>query len=206
MRLLDLFCGAGGAAVGYNRAGFTEIVGIDLKPQPRYPYDFIQADALAPPVKLELFDLIHASPPCQRWSVSTAEPEKHPDLITPLRPLLLQSRTPYVIENVPHAPIRCDLLLCGSMVGLKHIRRHRHFEIHPQRLILTPPHAHTHKVISVVGHGSPSGTHESWGRNPTIDEKRAAMGIEWMNRDELSQAVPPAYTEFIGKALLPYLT
>ena len=133
MRLLDLFCGAGGAAMGYHRAGF-EVVGVDIKPQPHYPFEFHQADALTYP--LDGFDVIHASPPCQRWSMYSRNLgtwESFPDLITPLRPLLRASGRPYVSENVEGAPLT-GIRLCGSAFGLPvlddrtYLRRHRIFE------------------------------------------------------------------------------
>ena len=201
MRLLDLFCGAGGAAVGYHRAGFDEIIGVDIEPQSHYPFEFVQADALEYP--LDGFDLIHASPPCQRWSVGTPDSNKYPDLITPLRKRLAGHN--YVIENVRNAPIRANARICGCMVDLKNIRRIRHFEIEPNILIMGHPCQHLEYAITVTGHGTTSGNRETWGRNITVAEMREAMGIDWMNRDELSQAIPPAYTEWLGKQVIPHL-
>ena len=116
--LLDLFCGAGGAAVGYHRAGF-DVVGVDNRPQPRYPYEFHQADAMTWP--LDGYDVIHASPPCQAYANVTAwrgRPDSHPDLLAETRQRLEDSGRPWVIENVPEAPIRADYLMCGSAFGL----------------------------------------------------------------------------------------
>src|SRR5262245_32328515 len=132
-RLLDLFCGAGGAAVGYDRAGF-QVVGVDIAPQPNYPFTFGEADALEylkwivlPSLGARKFAAIHASPPCQRWSTKTRNPERHPDLIEPVRVLLESTGLPYVIENVPDAPLRDPVQLCGSSFGLG-VQRHRSFE------------------------------------------------------------------------------
>ena len=131
MRLLDLFCGAGGAAMGYYRAGFENIVGIDNKPQPNYPFEFIQVDALEYLVEHgSEYDIIHASPPCQAFSWAAARWDKeYPDLISATRDLLLRTGKQYIIENVITAPIEKSLLLCGTMFGLGVIR-HRHFEIY----------------------------------------------------------------------------
>jgi DNA (cytosine-5)-methyltransferase 1 len=221
MKLLDLFCGAGGAAMGYYRAGFTEIVGIDIKPQPRYPFTFIRGDALMLPVDPSRFDAIHASPPCQFGSEATPMEwrAKHPNLIPATREMLQRSGKPYVIENVENvrAHLNQALMLCGTMVGLP-IWRHRYFEVHPFIAALTPPCVHDTSPITIH-----SGSYSRKLRRPILctgggDGKRAnrrthrpreavaniriAMGIPWMTQAELSQAIPPAYTEWIGKQLL----
>lgn len=214
-RLLDLFCGAGGAAMGYHRAGF-EVVGVDINPQPHYPFEFHQADAMAVP--LDGFDAIHASPVCKAFSRITRTARTapvHPDQITPLRPRLIASGLPYVIENVPGAPLVQPVMLCGSMFDLD-VQRHRLFESNwglrdhhwPCRHAIWTPRFHPNRsarkkggrkarVIVVAGHGNdgPGGRVADW---------REAMGIEWMTRDELAQAIPPAYTEFIGGQLLEF--
>lgn len=210
-RLLDLFCGAGGAAMGYHRAGF-DVVGVDIQPQPNYPYEFHQGDALGMlgivarlglPNRRGRVDAIHASPPCQRYMRSgNVDREKHPDLLGPTRELLEQTGLPWVIENVPGAPMRADLLLCGSMFGLK-VRRHRWFETN-WGIDPFPPFAcdHSQPVAGVYGHphgeggaarGMLPGTLESWSE---------AMDIDWMSTSELALAIPPAYTEWIGCQLL----
>jgi DNA (cytosine-5)-methyltransferase 1 len=127
-RLLDLFCGAGGAAVGYHRAGF-DIVGVDIHPQPRYPYEFHQADAMTWP--LDGYDAIHASPPCQLYSISTVmhDRSQYPDLLDATRTRLMATGAVYVIENVPGAPLRNWVQVCGSGLGMVRIRRHRRFRI-----------------------------------------------------------------------------
>ena len=216
-RLLDLFCGAGGAAVGYARAGF-EVVGVDIKPQPHYPFEFHQGDALAfvsgwnLEWVTEYFDAIHASPPCQAYSAANHIHQRtdHPDLIGRVRELLRATGLPWVIENVQGAPLMPSVVLCGSMFGLN-VRRHRVFE--SNRLLLQPPCGHhDYEYLMVFGGGARRRAHQI-GRTDkngpmlrrgtaTVAESRAAMGIDWMTRDELCQAIPPAYTEMIGHQLL----
>ena len=218
-RLLDLFCGAGGAAVGYHRAGF-DVVGVDIKPQPRYPFEFHEGDALTWP--LDGFDAIHASPPCKAFNAGKnmwagrLPDDRHSDLLTPTRKRLLKQSAPWVIENTPGAPMRPDLLLCGSMFGLGVIR-HRLFEVSWPCFTLVPPCDHSHYTVSVFGGGalsrSPRGrrndaeghTHMQGRVHVAHELAKAAMGIDWMVRDELSQAIPPAYTEHIGGFLLDHL-
>lgn len=138
-RLVDICCGAGGAAIGYARVGF-KITGIDNKPQPHYPFDFKQADALA--IELPEADAYHASPPCQLFTVATKryrnKGHEYPDVLNPLRKKLLATGKPFVIENVPGSPLRKDLVICGEMFGLRVIR-HRVFELHGFK-IEQPPH------------------------------------------------------------------
>jgi DNA (cytosine-5)-methyltransferase 1 len=209
-KLLDLFCGAGGCSVGYHRAGF-DVTGVDIEPQPRYPFEFHQADALdvlAVADFLAGFDVIHASPPCQAYSVAAQsrrnDGHEYPDLLAPTRKLLALTGKPWVIENVPGAPMRPDFQLCGCQFGLK-LRRERWFETNWSGITMSQPHHHDGPVVSVVGHGTPSWVRERLGFNPSIEHYRAAMDINWMNRGELSQAIPPAYTEFIGAQLLDHV-
>jgi DNA (cytosine-5)-methyltransferase 1 len=209
-RLLDLFCGAGGCSVGYERAGF-DVVGVDIKPQPNYPFEFHQADALTFP--LDGFDAIHASPPCQAHS-SIAKQQRtrrpgayeHPDLVDETRRLLQATGLPYVIENVLSAPLRNHIMLCGSSFGLN-VRRHRLFECsfpvmapscahhwqQPRFRSLDKRHNGLATVVGVHGHINYAGEAEL---------RSAAMGIDWMAQDELAQAIPPAYTEHIGGYLM----
>lgn len=213
MKLLDLFCGAGGAAVGYHRAGFDEIVGVDIKPQPRYPFTFVQADALEYlAAHGHEFDAIHASPPCQYFSVATPEELRanHVDLIGPTRKLLIEIARPYIIENVEgaRAVMVEPTMLCGTQFGIG-VFRHRLFET--SFLMLGIDHKKHNgfigdgKYFSVAGGG---GRWKTWGvvkRNVsrgTVAQWRDAMGIDWMTGAELSQAIPPAYTEFIGAQLM----
>ena len=198
-RLLDLFCGAGGCSVGYHRAGF-DVVGVDIEPQPHYPFEFHQADAMTFP--LDGFDVVHASPPCQDH-MRTPNPRKHGTgwMLPATRERLLASRLAWVIENVPGAAMRADFALCGCMFGLPNLRRERWFETSWHGFAMNLGHDHTDPAISVVGHGTTTWVRTKLGYNPTIAQYRAAMGIDWMNRDELSQAIPPAYTAFVGEQL-----
>jgi DNA (cytosine-5)-methyltransferase 1 len=201
LRLLDLFCGQGGAAMGYHRAGF-EVVGVDNKPQPRYPFEFHQADALDFP--LDGFDVIHASPPCPRFSTaSLGRPglqRTHRDLVGPIRARLVGRA--YVIENVPGAPLRDPVTLCGSMFGLGvnggQLRRHRLFESSVQ-LSEPPLCCHRWPAVGVYGHGT--GSRTVWGNPLNADDAREAMQMPWASRDGVAQAIPPAYTEWIGRQL-----
>lgn len=200
MRLLDLFCGAGGAAMGYHRAGFDEIVGVDIRPMPRYPFRFVQGDALEYLAQHGAeFDAIHASPPCQAYSEATpvAARSKHPDLIAPVRALLIATGKPYVIENVEGARklLREPIMLCGTMFGLR-VWRHRYFEIPDFPLALLP--SCRHDFHPVVVSGSAHGRDEA---KPA--EMIEALEVPWMKvRAEARQAIPPCYTRWIGKHLL----
>lgn len=226
-RALDLFCGAGGATRGLQIAGF-HVTGIDIKPQPRYCGDhFIQADALRPPVDLRAFDLIWASPPCEKHTrVWRGRPERrrdYEDLIEPTRTLLTKSGAPFVLENVIGAPLRPDVVLTGAMFDLP-IVRERIFECHgftpPFALSKRhPPHINTRNggLAMVAGRG---GAMKGWNRKnwdrPEIRAKlakrnsiagwREAMQMPWANRDGIRKAIPPAYSEFIGRAALAYIT
>lgn len=209
MRLLDLFSCAGGAAMGYHRAGF-DVVGVDHHPQPRYPFEHHVADALEFLAEHgHEFDAIHASPPCQAYSTASQGQrnagKEYPDLLAATRRALVENDgKPWVIENVVGAPMRPDFRLCGCQFGLD-LRRERWFETSWRGYSLTSPCHHPYPVPSVVGHGTPSWVREKLGYNPTIAHYRASMGIDWMNRNELSQAIPPVYCEFIGAQLLEHL-
>lgn len=213
--LLDLFCGAGGAAMGYYRAGF-DVVGVDIKKQPRYPFEFVQGDALRPPVDLGRFDAIHASPPCQRYSVANNihGETSHPDYVPATRALLQVTGKPWIIENVPRAPLFQPVTLCGLAFNLG-VKRHRLFESSVLLLGTICPPGHPGDWVSIFGHTvlerSPAVARTL--KNGPIyrrkhlgtDHGRRAMGIEWMSREELSEAIPPAYTEFIGRQLIKQL-
>jgi DNA (cytosine-5)-methyltransferase 1 len=200
-RLLDLFCGAGGCSVGYERAGF-DVVGVDIEPQKHYPFEFVQADATEFP--LDGFDAIHASPPCQDHMQTPHRKHGTGWMLPHTRARLLEQPAPWVIENVPGAPMRPDFKLCGCMFGLD-LRRQRWFETSWQHFDLRLGCHHPYPVVSVVGNGTPTWVRHTfkahYGREPNIADYRAAMGIDWMNRNELSQAIPPAYTEHIGEHL-----
>ncbi len=207
-RLLDLFCCAGGAAVGYHRAGF-DVVGVDIKPQPNYPFTFVQADCMALDLDwVRSFDAIHASPPCQAYSVTRKirdSGDKHPDLVEPTRATLKASGLPYIIENVVGAPLVDPITLCGTMFGLK-VFRHRLFEC--SFFVLTPPHqTHDGSTGSSRGYSTNESGRNGYicvaGNNFVREHGAAAMGIDWKTtRPELAQAIPPAYTEWLGKRLL----
>jgi len=208
MRLLDLFCAGGGAAMGYHRAGW-EVVGVDINPQGNYPFGFHQADAMTFP--LDGFDAIHASPPCQLYTRKAADWGRrrthwieHPDLLGPTRERLLEWGGPFVLENVMGAPMRADLVLCGTMFGLT-IRKHRQFE---SNVALPPP------PRPCTDH---SECYDPWqGKGRSAAKLRQAMGIDWLPisggasrragyTGDLFNAIPPAYTEHIGRGLLEVL-
>ena len=203
-RLLDLFCGAGGAAVGYERAGF-EVVGVDIRPQPRYPFAFVEGDALAfVAAHGAEFDVIHASPPCQGYSVCASLPQcrkDYPMLIEETRRLLQASGRPFVIENVVGAPLVSPVRLCGTMFGLT-LFRHRLFESNV--FLEAPDHeAHTARIgfggfCCVAGHGDAGKNVRVAADHRTKASWARAMEIDWMHKPELAQAIPPAYTEFLG--------
>ena len=202
-RILDLFCKAGGAAKGYADAGF-EVIGVDIEPQPRYPFEFHQADAMTFP--LDGFDAIHASPPCQGYSaMSACRPglaDKYPKLIEPVRERLRAAGVPYVIENVVGAPMLNPTLLCGAMFGYEQYR-HRLFETSfPTPLILHPAHT---MPTSDAGHWRPGTVLSVAGHFAPMAKAREIMAIDWMRRGELAEAIPPYFTEFIGRALMAHL-
>jgi DNA (cytosine-5)-methyltransferase 1 len=204
-RLLDLFCGAGGASVGYAMAGF-EVVGVDVKPQPRYPFRFILADALE--IDLGGFDAYHASPPCQAHTrMRSRHPgREYPDLIADVRERLAATGKPYVIENVPGAPLVDPVMLCGTHFGLgtarQELRRHRLFEC--SFPVEPPPRCdHRKPALGVYGHtGGIENRRPGQPPRATVAEWRQGMGIDWMTRDELAQAIPPLYTLWIAQEML----
>jgi DNA (cytosine-5)-methyltransferase 1 len=215
-RLLDLFCGAGGAGAGYYAAGF-DVVGVDIEPQPHYPFEFHRADALT--YDLEGFDAVHASPPCQfrtQMNARSGARTGHVNLLTPtrLRLLTLSSHLPWVIENVPGAQcfMRTTVVLHGGMFGLG-VHRPRHFE---SNVSLTADYApRCQEPVGIYGkrlltrpryrtNGNWKG--KSLMRVPRdLDHARQAMGIEWMDWRELCEAIPPAYTEHLGRQLIAQL-
>ena len=208
MKLLDLYCKAGGASRGYQLAGF-EVVGVDIKKQKRYPYEFIQADCLELMKDMDFlrsFDVITASPPCQTHSITQhlrnaqGKSTDKVDLIPQTREALIASGKPYVIENVPGAPLIEPIQMCGSYFGLK-VRRHRRFESNLPIVGSPCKHKEQGKPVGVYGSMRdeiPKGGHTA----KTIEEAREAMGIDWMIWGELVEAIPPIYTQEIGKQLL----
>lgn len=219
-RLLDLYCCAGGAAMGYHQAGF-DVVGVDIVSQPNYPFSFTQGDALAVLRRqveaglIRQFAAIHASPPCQgySWAAKRWTDVERAYLIEPTRELLIASGLPYVIENVPGAPLLNPIRLCGEMFGLNVIR-HRNFETNFP--VMVPDHKPHRKPIrrlardgsgrtvqrssycTVAGHGGESDSFR-------LEDWQTAMGIDWMTKLELVEAIPPEYTKFIGEQLLAQL-
>ena len=192
-KILDLFCGAGGSAVGLYNAGFW-LYGVDNKPQPNYPFEFILVDALTYP--LHGYDAYWASPPCQKFSAMQHihnNRYEHPDLIEPIRKRLAETDKPYIIENVVGAPIRTDLMLCGTMFGLR-IPRHRIFE---SNIVILPPRARcNHKDMYDPYHGGEMARGER-------EKLSNVLGIDWfMTRPEVREAIPPAYSEHIGNFIL----
>ena len=212
-RLLDLFCGAGGAGTGYHRAGF-EVVGVDIKPQPHYPFEFHQMDALdvdPDGTWLSTFSAAHASPPCQLFSAyqrANKRQGEHLNLIPETRELLRATGLPYVLENVPGAPLEDPVTICGVSVGLE-VKRHRLFEANIDFVV--PPCACGGWMAAKYDRGSRA-TRPNDRRTVAVGEWRQplelqqqAMGIDWMTVPELSQAIPPAYTELIGHQLMQHL-
>ena len=200
MTALDLYCGAGGASMGLHRAGF-DVTGIDCQAQLRYPFRFVHADALNPPLDLSRFDLIWASPPCQGYTAMQHIHKRradHPDLIAPTRQALVDAGVPWVIENVAGAPLRNPIMLCGTMFGLA-IAKHRFFESSFPLPWFMPPCDHT-------------GIYDPWhGPGRTAAKMRDAQGTPWIPASggasrkrgatgDANNAIPPAYSEFIGRA------
>ncbi len=220
LRLLDLFCCAGGAAQGYHRAGF-EVTGVDIAPQPNYPYTFIRADVLdLDPAWIATFDVVHASPPCQRYTRlrHRYQRNEHPDLIAPTRNLLLTAGRPYVIENVEDARhlLHNPVMLCGLMFPGLRVFRHRYFET--SRIPLRQPEHPSHRGVrchTLDKRKAHYGTTDQWrdfvmvngGGNCTVAAAADAMGLagRHLTKQELNEAIPPAYTHHIGRAILPAL-
>jgi DNA (cytosine-5)-methyltransferase 1 len=218
VRVLDLFCGAGGAALGYNLAGY-EVFGVDIKPQPRYPFKFLVRDVerFLKYHSLEKYHLIHASPPCQAYSqIRFAHPEiVHPELIDSIRALLHRTGKPWIIENVPGAPLIDPIILCGTHFGLgatgndgiyRQLRRHRLFE---SNLKLSAPAACSHrgKTVGVYGDGGGYRREPSTKKMYTAIKREAeeALGIMGMTMIEYAQALPPVYTKHLGKQARPQI-
>lgn len=219
MKILDLYSCAGGAAVGYHNAGF-EVVGVDIEPQPNYPFEHHVADAIEfARSNWREFDAIHASPPCQAFSkTKTLHDNEHPDLIEPTREVLNETGLPWVIENVVGAPLVNPIRLSGQHFGMiaedvdgvpLKLVRHRLFE---SNIFLTPPqefHANKHmQTASVYGAGGGwtpkhrDNPERRGGYIPHIDVIKELLGIDWMTKHELSQSIPPKFTEWVGAQLI----
>lgn len=203
MKLLDLFCCQGGASMGYHRAGF-DVVGVDINPQPHYPFKFHQGDALAFLMEYgDEFDVIAGSPPCQaHTNAQKIMGNQHPDYIDSMRALLPEGK-PYVIENVPGAPLRNPIELCGAMFGLG-TYRHRLFESNID--LAAPDHPEHSARTTKMGRKPVVGEFmHVVGNFSGVEQAREAMGIDWMTRDGLRESIPPAYAECIGAQLLANL-
>ena len=196
--------------MGYHRAGF-EVVGVDINPQKNYPFEFHQADALTYP--LDGFDVIHASPPCQKYSsLKGLTLKEFPDLIGIVRNLLIEAGPTYVIENVQGSPLINPVKLCGSSFGLN-VWRHRLFET-SFPILFSPvcQHKLCPKPLDITGTGGPQKTKRikpggGLSRKPeNMKQASDAMGIDWMTRKEINESIPPAYTEWIGKQIIAILT
>lgn len=233
MRLLDLFCCAGGAGMGYHRAGF-EVVGVDIERQPRYPFAFLQSSAMTvmgqllreervnfvrsdgarASLGLSDFDAIHASPPCQRFSdlaKRNGNAHEWPDLIEPIRDLLIASGLPYIIENVEGAPLIDPVMLCGTMFPGLRVIRHRLFE---SNIPLTAPAHGKHPLVFTHDKRKAHyGKLSEWtspvqvtgGGNCSKAAAADAMGIDWMTKSELNEAIPPAFTEHLGHQVMAHI-
>ena len=204
-RILDLFCGAGGCSTGYHRAGF-DVVGVDLSAQPRYPFEFHQADAMTFP--LDGFDAVAASPPCQMYSRALrhmATPQ--PMLIDAIRARFATADLPWVIENVEGAPLpvasdlygRHGVMLCGTAFGLR-VYRHRIFET--SFPVSGPPCRHTRSAMNPHNAKGREIMYAEFGRGDPEKVWLREMGVEWMNRHEGRESVPPVFTEYIGGYLM----
>lgn len=204
-RLLDLFCHQGGAGMGYHRAGF-DVVGVDILPEPRYPFEFHQADALKYLLEHHReFDMFHASPPCQAFTnAQKIQGNDHPDFIAATRAAFELIGKPWVIENVVGAPLRYPTMLCGRSFPELRVYRHRLFESNmPLR---QPPHAPHDVPLTKMGRTPREGEFmHVVGNFSGVEQAKAAMGIDWMTRDGLREAIPPAYTELIGRQMLDAL-
>lgn len=203
-RLLDLFCGAGGCSVGYHKAGF-DVVGVDVKLQPDYPFEFHLADAMT--YSLDRFDAVHASPPCQRFTVANrvaGSSKNHLDLLTPTLTRLRRSGLVWVVENVPGSPMPDDaVVLCGSMFDLK-VRRHRLFASSEPLTGSGCNHKRQGRALGVYGNGGAWTRKQAGGGGTKVVRKEAAdaMGVYWTEKQPaLAQMIPPAYTHFIGEQI-----
>jgi DNA (cytosine-5)-methyltransferase 1 len=208
-RVLDLFCCQGAASRGYEQAGMAVVRGVDISPQPRYPYPFTQADAISYVLDMVLeVDFVHASPPCQFDSdCQRIQGNEHPDLIGPTREALDLTGLPYVIENVSGAvpKLRDPVMLCGAMFGLR-TYRHRYFETGGGFSFRAPEHPeHTARQAKMGRAPRPGEFIQAVGNFSGVSRVREDWGVPWMNRDGIREAIPPAYTEYIGRQFISHL-
>lgn len=210
MRALDLCCYKGGASMGYHLAGF-DVTGVDiLNVSEDYPFAFVQADAVEYVLEHGCeYDFIHASPPCQTYSALTKGTNygrEYIDILGPMREALIAVGKPWVIENVAGAPLRKDLMLCGEMFGLEVIR-HRFFEFSHERMVSKKGHLDHRGRVAGMRHGEwfegpYFAVYGDGGGKGTIAEWQRAMGIDWIqDRKGLAEAIPPAYTQWIGEEI-----
>lgn len=210
MKLLDLCCCAGGASMGYHRAGFT-VKGVDIDPQPNYPFEFVQTDCFEYLADhYQEFDAIHASVPCQKYSVTgnMYDNSHYPDLIAPMRNALIATGKPYIMENVPGSPMQNYIYLDGTMFPeTLRVIRMRYFE--GNILLLQPPRGK--KLGYTSGRGKSYSSFDDGyyitvaGHNFRFRDGCVAMDIDWMTRNELCEAIPPVFTEFLGRQMMTYL-
>lgn len=208
-KLLDLFCCQGGTSMGYHQAGF-EVTGVDIDLQPRYPFEFVQADAIEYVAEHgHKYDIIAASPPCQDYTpLRHVTGKRYPRLIKATRTAIKETGRPYIIENVPGARSELinPIMLCGSMFGLKVIR-HRYFECSPE-IWFSPATCQCRAMYTHSGHGQHSAFRNGAtaisvaGHDFCVPDARVAMDIDWMTQKGLSQAIPPAYTKWLGEQML----
>lgn len=211
LRLLDLYCCQGGAAAGYTAAGF-EVVGVDIDPQPRYPYEFHQGDALEFVAEHgREFDAIHASPPCQRRTrAQKIQGREHPALIGPTRDLLVATGRPWVIENVvpdghDDDPLINPVTLCGCMFPGLHTYRPREFE--SSFPIFQPMHSdHLAPTVKMGRPLEPGDWYHAVGNFSNVEYVRSDLGVPWMNRDGIRECIPPVYAQYVGRELLAHIT
>jgi hypothetical protein len=204
---LDLYCGGGGASFGYELAGF-EVTGVDIKKQPNYVGDFICDDAIEYLLECgHLYDCVHASPPCQNYSKMCsgyrARGKEYPDLIDPTRQALIEVGLPYVMENVPDAPLHDPILLCGTMFNIR-TYRHRLFECN---FPISQPHHPEHIAKCNRPGRRPKDDEfiEYVGHFPGIDIVKDFTKLHWLTTQQLAQSIPPQYTRYIGRKLKDYL-